>query len=173
MWCCVVSFIDLNQDRKRGWMNFWANQSRGNPPVGMFSFWTWAPPRAERWVGWTGCRPCTCVEPPPFLWAAAARGAVWTACSTMGTLLWGMPWSPDGVQERHGEEGAATDKIEVTWQKLYLFYHSPVLHCTAGWEGRTQPAGCRCASCLCTGSSVGGIQQRSCPGTTWRIIREC
>lgn len=132
----------------------------GNPPAGTFSFWFWPPPRAERCVGWTGLRPCTCMEPPPFLWAAAAAaasGAVWTACSTMGTLLWGMPWSPDGCARVRKK---VEELLLINKNKSFYFYQSLVLHCTAGWAGRKQPAGCRCASCLCRGSNVGGTQQR-------------
>lgn len=35
------------------------------------------------------------------------------------------------------------------------------LHCTAGWAENWLPAGCRWASCPCTDSIVGDMQQRS------------
>lgn len=129
--------LNLKQNKRMG---DFLGKPRGAPPVGMFSFWIWALLRAERCVGWTGCRPCTCVGPPPFLWAAAASGAVWTACSTIGTLLWGMPWSPivaciRQTQWRRSYYWLKKEKLKIIF--LFLPKPSAALYC---WLRREEAA---------------------------------
>lgn len=69
--------------------------------MGTFSFWSWQPALPDCWVGRAGCLLWGGVEAFPLFWAAPASGMVWTACSTMGALLAGTPWSP-GTAESKG-----------------------------------------------------------------------
>lgn len=70
--------------------------------VGWFSFWSWELFRPERWARRTGCLLCCWGDIFPRFWAAALSGTVWTACSTMGALLPGTPWSPGTERKRTG-----------------------------------------------------------------------